>query len=161
MMKAVMGRIGNQAPTPASARSGESWGGFVILPRGGRILQVRLTGVLSEERLRALQGSLRAQRDGMDGVQYVLLDATRLLHLPVAVAMALYRSEQLWRQEGCVVLWVGLSPYLANLLLLASSGERIPSLPDLETAFDAVGRMAGLPPSVARERLEAWDIMRH
>jgi hypothetical protein len=75
--------------------------------------------------------------------------------------MGLYRTERLWRQEGVVVLWVGLSPYLANVLLLASSGERIPSLPDLETALDAVGRMAGLPPTVARERLEAWDIMRH
>jgi hypothetical protein len=34
-------------------------------------------------------------------------------------------------------------------------------LPDLETALDAVGQMAGLPATVARERLEAWDIMRH
>jgi len=161
MMKAVKGRIHAHPVTQPPARPGESWGGYVVLPRAGRILQVRLTGVLTDERLRALQGSLRAQWDEENVARFVLLDASQLLHLPVAVAMGLYRAELRWRQEGAVVLWVGLSPYLANVLLLASSGERIPSLPDLETAFDAVGRMAGLPPTVARERLEAWDIMRH
>jgi hypothetical protein len=157
-MKAVKDRGQNRsrpAPTP------RSWGGFLILPRGGRVQQVRLTGVLSEERLGELDACLVAVPTPSGAGTFVLLDATQLIHMPLGVALGLSERERRWRSRGIVAVWVGLSPYLANLLLLATAGEGLPSLPDMPTALDAVEAMAGLPPALARERLEAWDTMRH
>ena len=159
-MKSAKGRTVSFLRRSPAAVTG-AWGGFIILPRGGGVLHVRLTGVLTHERFAELRAGLQARRRDGAEARFVVLDATHLLHLSVAVAMELAEAERRWRQEGAVVLWVGLSPYLANLLLLSGGGARIPLLPDLATALGAVSRMSGLPSSLARERLEAWDIMRH
>ncbi len=159
-MKMAKGRTASSyRGSLAAARSG--WGGFLILPRGESALQVRLTGVLTHDRLNELRTSLRARRRHDAAARFLLLDATWLRHVTVAAAMELAEAETQWKHEGTVVLWVGLSPYLANLLLLSGLGSRIPLLPDLTTAIAAVRRMTHLPPTVARERLQAWDIMRH
>jgi len=157
-MKAVKDPAHRRTRTATPPRS---WGGYLILPRGGRVHQVHLTGVLSEDRLRELEASLVATPVAAGSTSFVLLDAGHLIHMPLAVALGLSERERRWRSRGIVAVWVGLSPYLANVLLLATAGEGLPSLPDMTTALDAVEIMAGLPPAVARERLEAWDTMRH
>ncbi len=159
-MKSVEGktRISSASVQAPAARS---WGGFVILPRAKGVLHVRLTGLLSPERIQDLRMSLSAcrQRDG--STTFVLLDATHLAQFSQEVAQQLLHEEYRWRSEGIVTLWLGLSLYMANLLVLVGSDHKISLLSDLETALVAVDSVAGLPAAAAHARLQAWDIMRH
>ena len=65
---------------------------------------------------------------------FVLLDASTLTHIPLHVASHLLLGERIWRRKGVCAFWVGLSPYLTDLLALAAGTEQLPSLPDLPTA---------------------------
>ena len=138
-----------------------SWGGFVILPRADGVLHVRLTGLLSPERIQELRTSLRAYRRDASRATFVLLDATHMVQFSTEIAQQLLQEEYRWRSEGVVTLWLGLSLYMANLLVLVGSDQHISLLSDLETALVAVEMVANLPSAVARARLQAWDIMRH
>jgi len=159
-MKSVEGktRISSGSTQTTAARS---WGGFVILPRDNGVLHVRLTGLLSAERIRDLRVSLSACRRRDGSTTFVLLDATHLVQFSQEVAQQLLHEEYRWRSEGIVTLWLGLSLYMANLLVLVGSDHKISLLSDLGTALVAVDSVAGLPAAAARARLQAWDIMRH
>ncbi len=156
--------VGTKARAPRTKKHAPtrgSWGGFVILPRADGVLHVRLTGLLSPERIQELRASLRAYRREASLTSFVLLDATHVIQFSAEIAQQLLQEEYRWRSEGIVTLWLGLSLYMANLLVLVGSDHHISLLSDLETALVAVDSVANLPSTAARARLQAWDIMRH
>jgi anti-anti-sigma regulatory factor len=147
--------------TTTSSWTHERCGGFLLTRQEPHWIHARLTGRLSTRTLRELD--LRVLR-GLTSrrTHFLVLDATQLQHIPLDVAHDLAGYEQRWRQRGVVAVWVALSPYLSNLLVLACGHEhRIPALSDLETARAAVSRVAECPPSVARGRLEAHSDLVH
>ena len=139
----------------------QEWGGFLLAERAPRVLQAKLTGRLSNLTVEHLQERVMGSSRG-DLPTFLLLDATHLEHVPVSVLAALREREATWRRRGVVSLWIGLSPYLANLLVLAWWGEDMPPVfDDLSTAWRAIGAVEGLPSGTARGRLLAWGDIGH
>jgi hypothetical protein len=96
------------------------------------------------------------------GPTFVLLDASHLEHIPLPVIDLLHRRVVQWGGYDTVALWVGLSPYLANLLVLAWFGEdSLPAFSDLRSALRAVRAAQDLPSGLARGRLSAEGGLRH
>ncbi len=134
----------------------------MLVARSSDVFQVKLTGRLSSSSAQDLNRRIRDSRQGDDGVQYVILDATHLQHIPISTIEQLMGYERRWRELDVVTLWVGLTPYLANLLALAGwYGETLPAFVDLATALRVVSSAAQLPVGRARDQLMAWGDMRH
>ena len=147
--------------TPRSARLTGPWGGFLLTRHERGIVHVKLTGRLSSRTLRDLEARL-ARLDARTSPVFLVLDASHLQHIPVEVALQVAERERRWRKRGVVALWIGLSRYLANLLVLACrSDEQLPVLPDLGTARALIRRLDGATALIARGRLEMCTTLVH
>ncbi len=151
--------------TNARAGSGRSsataWGGFVLLRREPQILHVKLTGRPSVRTLDDLDHRLDQVRSA-GATTFLVLDARHLEHLPLHVAREVVAREKRWRSRGVVGVWIGLSRYLANLLLLASpTEEQLPAFDDLEALREQIGCLFAGPATVARGRLEMVGSLFH
>jgi len=94
--------------------------------------------------------------------RFVVLEGSHLRHIPLDTASLLLSTASGWRRRGWVVLGAGFSPYLANLLVLACSGDDLfPVFADLPAALEAAARVGGESPGTAQERLSAWGGLRH
>lgn len=147
--------------TPSSSWTHERWGGFLLTQHRPALLHVRLTGRLSTRTLGELDRRVGvAIRPGRTMV--LALDAAELQHIPLAVAEELAARERRWRSMGVVACWVGLNPYLADLLVLACGPDQ--HLPAV-TGFDALEPLlvdvAELPASVVRGWLEVRSVLLH
>lgn len=143
------------------AGSSAGWGGFLLARCEPRILHVTLTGHLSLHTLRELDGRL-AVSAVTAATSFLVLDASHLQHIPLDVAERLVERERRWRGRGVVALWIGLSRYLANLLVLACRSEdQLPVLSDLATAREWTRGLQGVSAPVARARLEMCTTLVH
>jgi hypothetical protein len=113
-------------------------------------------------------GTIEALGSAVDEVRagaatvFVVLDATRLRHIPLASAQAITRLEPRWRDRGVVAMWVGLNPYLANLLTLACGNlQSVPALADWQTVERLVAEVKDRPAPVARGRLVTSSALVH
>jgi hypothetical protein len=137
------------------------WGGFVSHRRDGRVLHVKLTGRLSKHTVQRVHRALLSLGP-TDGPSFLLLDSSHLRHIPMDAAAWLQECERVWRGLDAVTLWCGLTPYLANLLVLASfHSEPLPAFSDVAAAMRAVRAVAGDTAGTARLRLSAWGGLRH
>ena len=129
--------------------------------RDCRVLHVKLTGRLSKHTVQRVHRALLALGP-TDGPSFLILDSTHLRHIPMDAAAILQERERVWRGLDAVTLWCGLTPYLANLLVLASfHSEPLPAFPDVAAAMRAVRAVAGDTAGTARLRLSAWGGFRH
>jgi hypothetical protein len=137
------------------------WGGFVLLRRDPQILHAKLTGRLSMKTLDDLDHRLDQVRSA--GVTtFLVLDARHLGHLPLHVAREIVKREERWRSKGVVGVWIGVSRYVANLLLLASpTEEQLPAFDDLETLRTQIESLFTGPATVARGRLAMVGSLLH
>lgn len=137
------------------------WGGFLSRRREGRVLHVKLTGRLSKSTVQRVHRALIALGP-TDGPSFLLLDSSNLRHIPMDAAAVLQERERMWRGLDVVTLWCGLTPYLANLLVLASfHTEPMTAFVDVAAAMRAVRAVASDTAGTARLRLSAWGGLRH
>lgn len=133
----------------------------MLLRKEPQLLHAKLTGRLTVRTLDDLEERLDAVRSA--GVTtFLVLDAHHLRHLPLSVASEIVAREARWRSQGVVGVWIGLSRYLANLLLLAcSSEEQLPAFADLDSLRHQLEALFEGPASVARDRLEMMSSLPH
>lgn len=144
-----------------STTSGGAWGGYLLRQRDPNVIHVKLTGCLRPDTVEGLHRRVPRYRSET-GPTFVLLDASHLEHIPLPVIEALHHRVAQWSGYDTVALWVGLSPYLANLLVLAWFGEDfLPTFADLRSALRAVRATKDLPSGLARGRLAAEGGLRH
>jgi hypothetical protein len=133
----------------------------VLLRREPQILHAKLTGRLSTRTLDDLDRRLDQVRS-VGATTFLGLDARHLEHLPLQVARGLVRRERSWRAKGVVAVWIGLSRYVANLLLLAmASQEQLPAFDDFETFRSQIDCLFARPAAVARGQLEMVGALVH
>ena len=145
-----------QSTAPAA-----EWGGYLFFERDRRVFEIKLTGRLSRATVNRIHRTILGVGP-TDGPTFLILDASHLGHIPLDVAEQLQEMERLWRRRDVVTLWSGLSPYLANLLVLASSScDLFPAFVDPEAAMRAVRAVASDAVGRARLRLDAWGGLRH
>lgn len=151
------GRIRPASPT----RARKHWGGFLLARRNPQLLHVRLTGQLSLRAIRGIQREVE-RPTGSTTTLFVVLDATRLDHIPLAAAHELALLEPRWRGRGIVAVWVGLSTYLANLLTLAcGNDQQVPALADWATVQRVFAEVRDRPAPVAWGRLVSSSALVH
>ena len=152
---------GNAASTLSSSWAHERWGGFLLTRRSGRLVHARLNGRLGTRTLAELDR--RVLRDVEPGRTLLLaLDATELQHIPLEVAGDLAARERRWRSYGVVAFWVGLNPYLADLLVLACGHDQVlPAVADLESVSSLLDDADERPASTVRGWLEARSVLLH
>jgi anti-anti-sigma regulatory factor len=133
----------------------------VLVRRGPQLLHVRLTGQLSRrtiDQIRSAAGDLASSTTTL----FVVLDASTLEHISLTAARALTDLEPHWREVGIVAVWIGLSSYLANLLVLACGNEqRVPALADWSVVQRVVAEVQDRPAPVARGRLLTSSALVH
>jgi anti-anti-sigma regulatory factor len=156
--------IGNHRLDERAASSSwthERWGGFLLTRSRPTLLHVRLTGRLSGRTLLELDHRVGANvRPGRTTL--LALDATELQHIPLAVAEELAARERRWRAVGVVACWVGLNPYLADLLVLACGPDQhLPAVEDLDALEPLLADVADQPASVVRGWLEIRSVLLH
>ena len=143
---------GRIRPT-SSTRARKQWGGFLLVRRNPQLLHVRLTGQLNLCTIREVRRTVEELASSTTTL-FVVLDATSLEHIPQIAAHAIADLEPYWRARGVVAVWVGLNPYLANLLTLACGNEQqVPALADWPTVQRVVAEVKDRPAPVARGRL--------
>jgi len=138
------------------------WGGYLLHEPTPNTLAITLTGCLTSATIAGVDRRLRWTGRPDAGTRFVVLDGSHLGHIPLDSATRLLSTVAGWRQRGWVVLAAGFSPYLANLLILACSGDELfPVFADLTTALDAAARVGAESPGIAQQRLSAWGGLRH
>lgn len=151
------GRIRPTSPT----RARKHWGGFLLVRRNPQLLHIRLTGQFSIRTMRGIEREV-ARLASPSVTVFVALDATRLNHIPLHVARRLAGCEPVWRARGIVAIWVGLSPYLADLLTLAcGNDQQVPALADWPTVQRVFAEVRDRPAPVARGRLMSSSALVH
>lgn len=138
------------------------WGGYLLHEPRPSTLAITLTGCLTTATIAGVDRRLRWHRRSDTDTRFVVLDGSHLRHIPLDAATRLLSSVADWRRRGWVVLAAGFSPYLANLLILACSGDELfPVFRDLPSALDAADRVGAESPGTAQQRLSAWGGLRH
>lgn len=143
---------GRIRPT-SSTRARKHWGGFLLVRRDPQLLHARLTGRLTP---RTIDSILRAALEAATPTStlFLVLDASALDHIPISVAQRIAALEPEWRMRGIVAVWVGLNPYLADLLRLAcGNDQQVPALADWPTVQRVFAEVRDRPAPVARGRL--------
>jgi anti-anti-sigma regulatory factor len=151
---------GRIRPT-SSTGAGRPWGGFLLVRRNPRLLHARLTGRLEPRTVHGIRRAASSFRRS-DSTLLLILDATALAHISLAAARSLAELEPALRDEGIVAAWVGLNPYLADLLRLACGNEQqVPALKDWPTVQRVFAEVMDRPAPVARGRLVAISSLVH
>lgn len=137
------------------------WGGFLLVRRDPQLLHARLTGRLAP---RTIEGLRRAalRQASPEQTLFLVLDATALDHIPLQAARRIAALEPHWRARGIVAVWVGLSPYLSNLLRLACGTDpQVPALEDWTAVQRVLAEVRDRPAPVAHGRLVTSSALVH
>lgn len=149
------------ARSASSSWTHERWGGFLLTQHRGALVHIRLTGCLGSRTLTELDRRVRDHlRPGR--THLLALDATELQHIPMKVVEELAVHERRWRSLGVVAVWVGLHPYLADLLVLACGPDQLlPAVSDLDALEPLLEDVADHATSVVRGWLEVRSVLLH
>jgi hypothetical protein len=133
----------------------------VLVRRNPQLLHARLTGQLSRRTIEQIRAAAWDQKSPT-GTQFVVLDASNLEHIPLSAAREMDRLEPQWREAGIVAVWIGLNPYLANLLTLAcGNDQRVPALEDWSSVQRVFAEVRDRPAPLARGRLLTSSALVH